>query len=133
MLAVPGGEFGEFGEFGSTALQSFYPADEGFLAGTRTTTVLDEGTTFDAYGDVDASDKVNGHYASPVGTPPEMRSLPPGVENEQITTWKVVKPLTVDAGKSAPWFGQIGGGPQYYFGGSALSDLQEAGYIEQIK
>ncbi len=84
---------------------------------------LNPGTIVDRYGGT------GGTFASPQGTPPEARSLPYGWESNPYNAYKVVKPLEVDAGPAAPWFGQPGGGIQYDFGRS-IQELLDLGYLE---
>lgn len=54
-------------------------------------------------------------YASPVGTPIEMRALPPGSLEKPYSVYEVVKPVKVLSGQATPWFGQVGLGTQYKF------------------
>lgn len=52
-----------------------------------------------------------------------------------FSTYRVIKPIeNVLMGKVAPWFGQIGGGIQYYFGktGYNIQELIDMGYLESI-
>jgi RHS repeat-associated protein len=82
-----------------------YPGNMGFL-GEPETTVLQEGTLIDRYG------SETGKFVSPAGTPREMRSLAPWSSSE-LSTYKVVRPITVKAGPVQPWFGHPGMGMQY--------------------
>lgn len=67
---------------------------------------------------IDRLGKGNGNFASPDGTPFEQRALPPSsVDRRPYVRYKVVKPLPDEVleGRAHPWFGQTGGGVQYYF------------------
>ena len=41
--------------------------------------------------------------------------MPIGTDKKPYTVFEVVKPVEVQAGKIAPWFGEKGGGIQYEF------------------
>lgn len=66
------------------------------------------GDTIDRFG------KLGGKYFSPVGTPMEMRALPPGADLSQYRVFEVVKPFEVESSMIAPAFNKIGLGNQYY-------------------
>ena len=53
-----------------------------------------------------------GKFVSPVGTPFEARSLRPGTENLPLTGFRVLKPIEVNSGGVAPFFGMPGLGTQ---------------------
>jgi hypothetical protein len=55
------------------------------------------------------------------------RRVPPVLR----TASRVVKPIVVDGGTSAPWFGQPGLGTQYELPGS-VSNLLKSGYLERV-
>lgn len=122
--------------------EPIYPENEGFATIKRTIRkngkviveeVLDKkeitlqpGTLTDRYG----SDA--GVYTSPFNTPLTMRSLPIGTINERTySVFRILKPITVDAGTIAPYFGQTGGGIQYVFRES-IESLIKKGYIERV-
>ena len=107
-----------------TAIEPYYPANNGFY-GTPEATTLEPGATFDRYG------TDFGRYASPEGTPLYQRALPPGSEDGVYSVFRVVEPLTVDAGAVAPAFGSFGGGTQYYLP-SSINALLKAGVIERV-
>lgn len=80
--------------------------------GKVTETILEEGFMFDRIG----TDK--GSYGAPVGTPIENRALMPGTDVNLKSIFKVNAGHRIDGvqvGKTAPWFGQPGGGTQYLF------------------
>ena len=102
-----------------------YPENEGFATVKRVVQkdgtqivgeVLDKhemtlspGTIVDRFG----SD--HGVYTAPYGTP--------------LTN--VLKPINVDAGTIAPYFGEMGGGTQYIFK-EAIENLIKSGYLERV-
>ncbi|MBI5388209.1 MAG: glycohydrolase toxin TNT-related protein [Verrucomicrobia bacterium] len=90
----------------STALQQYYPANNGFL-GQTTREFLYPGQRMDRYGGTDAS-----RFFSPAGTPEPARSLPAGSSGQSLRTFEVRKPFEVESGRVAPAFGQPGLGPQ---------------------
>lgn len=62
-----------------------------------------------------------------------MRALPPGTEQTApFNAYRVLKPIEVDAGYSAPWFGQKGLGIQYEFPVS-IDVLIKRGFLERIQ
>ena len=91
----------------TTALQSFYPPNRGFLGDTGRK-FAQRGELIDRYGGSDAS-----RYFSPAGTPRAARALPPGTADQPLRTFEVMKPFELDAGVVAPAFGQLGLGVQY--------------------
>ncbi len=101
-----------------------WPADNGFDGTTNPKFILEPGTIFDRYGDP------GGYYASPFNTPYEQRSLFPGPRGD-YNVYQVPKPIMVEKGFVAQWFGQPGGGVQYYFNQS-IEELLDIGAIQQI-
>ena len=99
-----------------------WPENNGF-AGQPTKTTLQAGTKIDRYGNA------TGNFAAPDGTPYSQRSLPPGSENSAYHTYEVIKPFDVQAGITAPWFDQLGGGTQYLLPMS-IQELIKQGYIK---
>lgn len=87
--------------------------------------VLSPGTRIDRYG------TEAGRFASPEGTPFEVRSLPAESANSPYSVYEVVSPVDVQAGEIAPWFGQPGGGVQYMFH-SSFTELLEQGAIRKV-
>jgi len=81
------------------------------------------GETFDRYG------SSAGYYASPTGTPFEMRSLPAGDISKPLTNYTVIKPFTGYQSFTAPWNGQFGYGTQYMFKQS-INGLLDGGLIK---
>jgi predicted ribonuclease toxin of YeeF-YezG toxin-antitoxin module len=101
-----------------------FPLNDGF-AGTPVATELKPGIKFDRYGDED------GTFAAPAGTPFSQRSLRPGDDLKPLNEYEVVKPFNAKTGKTAPWFGESGGGTQYKFDRS-IRDLIDQGFIRKV-
>jgi len=72
-----------------------------------------------------------GTFASPKGTPAQMRSLAPGTLSKPYSVYKVAQPITVKAGTTAPWFGQPGLGMQYELP-SSIHDLVNSGALQRV-
>jgi len=109
---------------GTTALQTYYPPNSGFLKDPIKTT-LNPGTKIDRYG------YPSGYYTSPVGTPAEMRALPPGTLEKPYTVYEIVKPVDTLSGQAMPWFGQPGLGTQYKFTQS-FENMLKRGIIRKV-
>lgn len=101
-----------------------WPKNDGFLKTPKNNT-LPVGHRIDRYG------HGGGHFASPKGTPFEKRSLPRGTEKLPLTSYQVMKPLPVQSGIAAPWFGSPGLGTQYKFRKS-IDELVSSGYLKKI-
>ena len=85
-----------------------YPPNKGF-DGKPNKITLETGQQFDRFGGI------YGRYVTDPGTSGEMLSLPLGSKNLTHTTYTVMRPIkNVLSGTAAPWFGQPGGGAQYY-------------------
>ncbi len=52
-------------------------------------------------------------FFAPTGTPEPMRALPPGVSQQPLRLFEVLKPFEVQESRIAPAFGEVGGGQQY--------------------
>lgn len=102
-----------------------WPPNNGF-SGTPEPVSLRPGVRIDRYG------SANGGFLSPAGTPFDQRALPNGSANSQFTTYEVVKPLPVNSGPAAPWFGQPGGGTQYQLRGGNVQQMIDEGYIKVV-
>jgi hypothetical protein len=83
-----------------------WPPNRGFLKKPNRA-VLQPGSIVDRYGGTD------GLFVAPRGTPFGNRSLPCEWANKDLNAYEVVKAIDVDAGISAPWFNQPGGGVQF--------------------
>jgi hypothetical protein len=90
----------------STALQTYYPPNNGFYGAVEKIT-LEAGTLLQRTGDF------VGRFVAPAGTPTPMLSLPYDKIGQATTILQVQESITVLAGRVAPWFGQMGGGIQY--------------------
>jgi hypothetical protein len=90
--------------------KTLWPKNDGFK-NSMERTILEEGATFDRYGDE------NGRFGAPEGTSFDMRSLPPNAKYTRLTTYKIVQPLPAYKGLSSGsfWFNSSGGGTQYMF------------------
>ena len=93
-------------EKASTALQTYYPPNDGFSGNVQRIT-LEAGTLIQRIGDL------VGRYVAPAGTAPQMLSLPYDKIGQPVTFLQVQQSVEVLAGRVAPWFGQMGGGIQY--------------------
>ena len=87
--------------------------------------ILQPGTKVDRYG------LESGTFVSPEGTPYSQRSLLPGTEQKPYNIYEVVKPVEVNSGEIAPWFGEPGGGIQYEFS-QPISELIKAGILKRV-
>lgn len=83
-----------------------YPPNNGAVNGTENLEYLQPGAQIDRYG------SLNGTYASPSGTPLELRSLPSS-NSGVLNSFEVLKPFPVQSSTIAPWYNQPGGGIQY--------------------
>jgi hypothetical protein len=102
-----------------------YPPNNGF-DGTPTNTTLQPGTKIDRYGG-----NPDGKFFSDPGTPFSNRAMPGSTPPSQYAVYEVLKPLNVQSGKIAPWFGQPGGGTQYLTE-KEVTYLIEKGYLRKI-
>jgi filamentous hemagglutinin family protein len=102
-----------------------YPGADGFQGKSQPKT-LEVGTVIDRFGGD------TGTFFAPVGTPLKQRAMAPGAENDQLTKYKILKPLPVDSGAIAPWFDQPGGGTQYKAKLTA-KQLIDQGYIKAVE
>ena len=71
-----------------------------------------------------------GTFASPAGTPFQIRALPPAQASSPYSVFEIVQPLEVQAGITAPWFGG-GGGLQYELP-TSITSLLESGAIRRL-
>jgi RHS repeat-associated protein len=108
----------------TTALAKRWPDNRGVL-GIPWRDVLIPGTRIDRYG------REGGTFVSPEGTPFPMRALPPESLDAPYTVYEVLKPIPVDSGYIAPWFGQPGGGIQHELPRS-VADLIQDGFLGRI-
>ena len=70
-------------------------------------------------------------FFSPKGTPSVMRALPPGSASQPLREFEVLKPLTVESGRVAPAFNQIGLGTQFR-SSKPLGELLEEKAIKEV-
>ena len=102
-----------------------WPPNRGF-DGNPTKVTLESGTLIDRYG------YDGGTFVSPKGIPYTERLLPIGTDQKPYTVFEVVKPVEVQAGKIAPWFGEKGGGIQYEFS-QKISYLLQQGILRKVQ
>ena len=103
-------------------LRPYFPPNGGF-AHQPTQKTLPKGTLLQRTGGT------NGRYVAPAGTPKEMLSLPYNTAQEYTSYYQVLKPINVLSGTALPWFGQIGGGTQYYLLDGNVQFLIDTRYI----
>jgi hypothetical protein len=72
-----------------------------------------------------------GRYASPNGTPIEMRSLSPGSQGLPESTYRIANAFTVQKSFAAPWYNQFGFGTQYFLP-APIDQLVAEGYLDRI-
>lgn len=87
--------------------------------------VLKPGTQVDRFG------YDGGRFVAPNGTPIGQRALAPGTTDKPYKVFEVTNRVVVHEGETAPWFGEPGGGTQYYMPAS-IEDLLGAGYLRRI-
>ena len=122
----PLGLCGEVGDEvpATKALTSPWPPNRGFFGKPKNQT-LNPGTVIDRYG------YEGGSFVSPKGVPFKNRALHPTSASKPYNVYEVIKPIDVQAGYVAPWFGEPGMGVQYELP-SSVADLIEQGIIRRI-
>ena len=103
---------------------TWWPVNRGF-EGLSTKTQLPVGTQVDRYG------YDGGTFVAPKGTPDGMRALSPGTTAKPYSAFEVVKPLDVQTGPAAPWFGEPGKGVQYEMPMSVEQGIKD-GYLKRL-
>jgi hypothetical protein len=73
-----------------------------------------------------------GSFVSPEGTPFPARSLHPEAAGRPYSVFEVVKPIDVDAGVAAPYYGQPGLGVQYELPAS-VKELIKRGVLRRVR
>ena len=101
-----------------------WPPNRGF-EGNPAPKTLSGGTRVDRYG------YEGGTFVSPEGTPVAARSLAPGTTAKPYNIYEVTKPIEVQAGKVAPWFGEVGKGVQYELPMS-VGEAVSKGYLTRV-
>jgi len=107
-----------------TAIQPYWPANNGFQ-GMANNLELQVGSLIDRYG------LGTGTFAAPQGTPFGMRGLPLEALQSPYNIYQVMQPFNVNAGLTAPAFGQLGQGIQYQLPMS-VNELVSQGYLQVI-
>jgi nicrotizing toxin Mtb-like protein len=98
-----------------------WPPNGGF-ARTPVPVVLPSGMLLDRFG------SPGGTYFSPQAAPYDARALPYVCEGQAYTVYRVDRPLVVNSGTAAPWFGEPGGAIQYQTGETAAQMLADPGH-----
>ncbi|MDR1755720.1 MAG: TNT domain-containing protein, partial [Culturomica sp.] len=102
--------------------KNIYPRNDGFK-GKSTETTLQPGQIIDRYG------PETGKFFAPEGTPFSNRSLHPNTNIELFNSYEVLRPFSVLSGTTAPFYGQPGGGTQYFSPSMNVQQLILQGYI----
>mgnify|MGYP003393289153 CR=1 FL=1 len=108
----------------SRALTKFHPPNNGVVGEAAPFTLL-PGARVDRYG------RDAGRYLSPEGTPVPMRSLSPTDAPRSYSAFEVQRSFTVQAGTTAPAYGQPGLGLQFYTDRS-IADLLQSGHLMRV-
>lgn len=108
-----------------TAIAPYYPPNNGFL-GPTANQALAPGSFIDRFGGTAAS-----RFFSPAGTPLAARALPPDTAALPLRTFEVLRPLNVESGTVAPWFGQLGLGTQYRTS-LTLEEMLRQGLLREV-
>jgi hypothetical protein len=112
-------------------LFDYYPPNEYGFASSPATTTLQDGPMqiITRFGES------TGKYASPIGTSFSARALPLGVDPASIKGFQIMKPIeNVLVGPTQGWFGQPGGGVQYYLGigDRTIQSLIDSGHLFEL-
>ncbi len=102
-----------------------WPPNRGFLSPPNAGT-LQPGSIVDRFGGP------SGTFVAPQGTPFPARSLPANFASKPLNAYEVLKPVKADAGVTAPWFKQPGGGVQLELPRS-VQKLIESGHLRSTK
>ncbi|WCT13691.1 DUF6443 domain-containing protein [Mucilaginibacter jinjuensis] len=108
----------------STDVANFWPPNGGAL-GNWTNEIAMPGQVMDRYG------SIYGSYASPVGTPFNMRALSPSTDINDYLKFEVVKPFPIQKSLIAPTAWDIGLGTQFKLP-IGLNYLDDFGYTKFI-
>ncbi|MBM7065966.1 TNT domain-containing protein [Actibacterium sp. 188UL27-1] len=106
-----------------------WPPNDGF-AGPPQSSTLQPGTMIDRYAGR-PPELDGGRYFSPAGASFESRALPYNPATQQLSQFEVLRPIPVQSGTAAPWFGQTGGATQYMTTMST-SEMLEQGFIRVV-
>ena len=117
---------GKVAEKVSTAMQTYYPPNNGF-SGAAEKITLNVGTIIQRTGDL------SGRFTAPANTPTQMLSLPYDKLGQATTYFQVMQPTEVLNGVVAPWFNQIGGGIQYLLLDGNVEQLLADGVLKILE
>lgn len=108
-----------------------WPPDRGFASVQDGT--LQPGHQIDRYGGYmeNGEFRDRGTFVADTGTPYEQRALPDGTDQKPYRRYEVVRPIPVQTGPAAPWFGQPGGGTQHELPDS-VENLTAQGYLREV-
>ena len=120
-LGVALGGVQAFRSAGALSGSTAWPPNRGFLK-PPDKAVLQPGSVVDRYGGS------GGTFVAPKNTPFQARSLPANFSSKPLNAYEVVKPINVDAGVSAPWFKQPGGGVQFELP-APVQELLDSGHL----
>lgn len=116
----------------------WYPKANGFLLDSGGNPI-ERPVTLQAGQFVDLFGSGTGRFLAPAGTLYAYRAIPPSNLDTydprypfNYHLYRVLAPFSVEAGPAAPWFGQPGGGLQYYTGGNRVSQLVQTGFLQEI-
>jgi hypothetical protein len=126
---------GYFDTFVNYTGANTYPPQQGFklyINGTQifSKITIPNGTYVDRFGGY------NSTFVSPVGTLYEQRAIPPsnlvrrGVNGSIYYKFLTLRPIDVENGTIAPWYGQPGGGIQYVLP-VGTADLVNDGWLHE--
>jgi hypothetical protein len=88
--------------------QPIWPPHNGAVPGTERVVTLSQGQIIDRIGGN------SGNFLAPEGTPFGQRVLPATSQGQIPTRFEVRVPFDVQSSTTAPWFGQPGGGTQFF-------------------
>lgn len=103
-----------------------YPPNDGFVGKPEKVTLKAGEQLVDRYG------PITGGFVSPIGTSLKARALPDNITGEYTVFAVKTDIADVLSGRTAPWFGEPGGGTQYRLPQSTKK-LLRAGYMEVVK
>lgn len=112
-------------QHGRYAKDPGWPPDRGFLDGKADPVTLTPGTLIDRYG------HPYGTFVSPMGEPFTGRALPASYQTKEYHVYEVLKPITAQGGKAAPWFKQPGMATQYELPDKVI-DLIKSGHLREV-
>lgn len=101
------------------SITSYYPPNYGFL-GNSSTHLFQEGDVIGLFGEYNPVG--DSRFFTIPGTSPETLSIPPYVQTDIFNAYRFTGAFQMNSGIAAPYYGQFGGGIQFY---SSYSNLQQ--------